>query len=259
MSPEFVVSSREPSADRTLEVAVGEYVFQEGELGTEMFIIQEGRVEIFQTAGNQERPLAVLEKGDFFGEMSILEELPRNASARAASPSKLIVIDSATFDSMLRANPEIGVRIMRKLSRRVRTTDELLHRVLDSEEERVELATKLRPQVIDVEPGSGFLGHGESATVFTLPANGSVTIGRQDPVTGIRPDIDLTSVDPERSSSRRHAKMYREGQMYLLVEDIGATNGTFLNDKRIRTGVPVEVKPSDRVRFGLVELSFSCD
>ena len=67
------------------------------------------------------------------------------------------------------------------------------------------------------------------AIVFALPANGSVTIGRQDPVTGISPDIDLTSVDPERSSSRRHAKMYREGQMYLLVEDIGATNGTFLN------------------------------
>ena len=86
MSPEFVVSSREPSADRTLEVAVGEYVFQEGELGTEMFIIQEGQVEICQAVGSQDRPLAMLEKGDFFGEMSILEDLPRNASARAATP-----------------------------------------------------------------------------------------------------------------------------------------------------------------------------
>jgi CRP-like cAMP-binding protein len=259
MSPEFVVSSRDPSADRILEVGAGEYVFQEGELGTDMFIIQEGRVEIFQTVGDRDRHLAMLERGDFFGEMSILEELPRNASARAATPSRLIVIDGATFDSMLRANPEIGVRIMRKLSRRVRTTDALLQKVLDSEEDRLELATKLRSQVIEVEPGPGCLGHTASSTVFTLPANGSVTIGRQDPVTGISPDIDLTSVDPERSSSRRHAKMYREGQTYLLVEDIGATNGTFLNGKRIRTGVPAEVKSGDQVRFGLVELAFSCD
>ena len=259
MSPEFVVSSHERPADRALEVEAGDFVFQEGDLGTEMFIIQEGEVEIFQRVGNQERQLAILEKGDFFGEMSILEELPRNASARASTPSRLIVIDGATFDSMLRSNPEIGVRIMRKLSRRVRTTDELLHKILDSEEERLELATKLRPQVIEVEPGPGCLGHAESGTVFALPANGSVTIGRQDPVTGISPDIDLTSVDPERSSSRRHAKIYREGQMYLLVEDIGATNGSFLNGKRIRTGVPVEIKSGDQVRFGLVELSFSCE
>ena len=259
MSPEFVVSSHERPADRALEVESGDFVFQEGDLGTEMFIIQEGEVEIFQRVGNQERQLAILEKGDFFGEMSILEELPRNASARASTPSRLIVIDGATFDSMLRSNPEIGVRIMRKLSRRVRTTDELLHKILDSEEERLELATNLRPQVIEVEPGPGCLGHAESGTVFPLPANGSVTIGRQDPVTGISPDIDLTSVDPERSSSRRHAKIYREGQMYLLVEDIGATNGSFLNGKRIRTGVPVEIKSGDQVRFGLVELSFSCE
>ena len=259
MSPEFVVRSHESSADRILEVGAGDYVFQEGELGTEMYIIQDGRVEIFQTIGSQERQLATLEKGDFFGEMSILEELPRNATARASTPSRLIVIDGATFDSMLRANPEIGVRIMRKLSRRVRTTDELLNKILDTEEERLELATKLRPEVIEVEPGPGCLGHSDSGTVFALPANGSVTIGRQDPVTGISPDIDLTPVDPERSSSRRHAKMYRDGQMYLLVEDIGATNGSFLNGRRIRTGVPVEVKSGDQVRFGLVELTFSCE
>jgi CRP-like cAMP-binding protein len=259
MSPEIVVSSHGPSADRTLEVAAGQYVFREGELGTEMFIIQQGQVEIFQVVADRERHLAILEKGDFFGEMSILEELPRNACARAATSARLIVIDSATFDSMLRTNPEIGVRIMRKLSRRVRTTDELLREVLDSEEERLDLATKLRPKVVEVEPGPGSLGHAETGSVFYLPVSGSMTIGRQDPVTGISPELDLTAVDPERSSSRRHAKMYREGKAYMLVEDIGATNGTFLNGKRIRTGVPVEVKAGDKVRFGLVELSFSCD
>ena len=93
MSPEFVVRSHESSADRILEVGAGDYVFQEGELGTEMFIIQDGRVEIFQTIGSQERQLATLEKGDFFGEMAILDGAPRAASVRALTDLKLLRID----------------------------------------------------------------------------------------------------------------------------------------------------------------------
>ena len=67
-----------------LELKAGEYVFREGDLGTEMYIINEGKVEILNQVGDEEQLLAVLEKGDFFGEMSVLEDLPRAASARAA-------------------------------------------------------------------------------------------------------------------------------------------------------------------------------
>jgi pSer/pThr/pTyr-binding forkhead associated (FHA) protein len=75
-------------------------------------------------------------------------------------------------------------------------------------------------------------------------------------VTGISPDVDLTSVDEDRSSSRRHAKIYREGETYFVVEDIGATNGTYVNSKRIQAGVPAEIRSGDAVRFGMVELTF---
>ena len=87
-------------------------------------------------------------------------------------------------------------------------------------------------------------------------ADCSTTIGRRDPVTGIQPDVDLTAVDPERSSSRRHAKIFCEDEKFFLVEDIGATNGTFIEDSRVSTGVPVEIEHGNTVRFGLVELSF---
>jgi hypothetical protein len=259
MSPEYVATSRNASADPTLEFGPGEFIFREGDLGTEMYIVHEGQVEIVQGPPDNTRQLAVLDKGDFFGEMSILEELPRNASAMALTDAKVIMIDGATFDSMLRANPEIAVRIMRKLSRRVRHADELLRRVLAGEDvERAvkEVGEDRRPSP---DPEAARLVHPESSLVFGLPLEGSITIGRRDPVTGIQPDVDLTGIDSERSSSRRHAKIFREDNRFFLVEDIGATNGTFLNASRVRTGVPVEIAPGDTLRFGLVELSLVAD
>src|SRR6195952_5331446 len=113
-----------------LEVKAGEYVFREGDLGTEMYIINEGKVEILNQVGDEEQVLALLEKGDFFGEMSVLEDLPRAASARAVTDVRLLQINGSTFDQLLQGNPEIAVRMMRKLSRRLRETDEMLKGLL---------------------------------------------------------------------------------------------------------------------------------
>jgi hypothetical protein len=98
----------------------GQYVFKEGQPGKSMYIIEEGEVEIVRGAGSDERQLARLEHGDFFGEMAILDQQPRGASARALTDCRLLEIDAALFDQMLRENPEIAVRMMRKLSRRLR-------------------------------------------------------------------------------------------------------------------------------------------
>jgi pSer/pThr/pTyr-binding forkhead associated (FHA) protein len=256
MCPEYVATSRDSSADRTLEFGEGRFIFHQGDLGTEMYIIHEGEVEILQDHATGPRQIAVLERGDFFGEMSILEELPRNASARALTDVKVIMIDGATFDGMLRANPEIGIRIMRKLSRRVRQTDALLNRSIQGQEPELVEEPSL---AVPVQPSIARLVHAASGGEFGLPAEGATTIGRRDPVTGIQPDVDLTPIDPERSSSRRHAKIYREGEQFLLVEDIGATNGTFIDDSRIRTGIPTKMDHGKTIRFGLVELEFQID
>ncbi len=68
-----------------LELKAGEVIFEEGDAGDEMFVIQSGTVEIVKKRKGVEKPLATLEKGDFFGEMSILENLPRTAKARAVT------------------------------------------------------------------------------------------------------------------------------------------------------------------------------
>lgn len=238
----------------TLEVKEGDYVFREGELGIEMYIINEGKVEILNQVGDEEQLLAVLEKGDFFGEMSVLEDLPRAASARALTDIRLLQINGSTFDQLLQGNPEIAVRMMRKLSRRLRETDELLKSVLGT---KVTASREMpKPDVQTTTEGPERLVHVSSGMEFHLSNGSETTLGRKDPVTGIYPDIDLTPVDSQRSVSRRHARVYRRGSKFFFGEEIGTMNSTFLNGKRLETGVPAEIRVGDELRCGVVALRF---
>jgi len=255
--PVFKTTSRKPTANFTVDVPTGEFVFREGDLGTEMYIVHEGRVEISKQAAGEDKVLAQLEKGDFFGEMAILEDLPRAASARALSDVRLLMINGSTFDQMLRTNPEIAVRMMRSLSRRLRETDVMLREALGRPGPGpiVEMPTPQAPRAAAARAAQR-LHHDVSGMEFALADGPETTIGRRDPVTGIHPDVDLTAVDTQRSISRRHARIYRRGDKFFVAEEIGTMNGTFLNGNRLETGVPTEVSPGDEVRFGLVALRF---
>ncbi|MCB9378800.1 MAG: cyclic nucleotide-binding domain-containing protein [Holophagales bacterium] len=256
--PVFKTTSKKSTLPTySVEFPEGEFVFREGELGTEMFILHDGRIEILKEMNGEQKQLAVLEKGDFFGEMAILEDLPRTASARSLTPVKLLQINGSTFDQMLRSNPEIAVRMMRKLSRRLRETDRLLREAMGSAPDPViEMPT---PQEAMVDAAPQRLIHERSGMEFFLSRGPETMIGRRDPVTGIHPDIDLTPVDTQRSISRRHSKVYRRGNKFFLAEEIGTMNGTFINGARIETGVPAEIKNGDEVRCGLVVLQFRAE
>ena len=69
-------------------------------------------------------------------------------------------------------------------------------------------------------------------------------------------NVDLTNLDGPRSVSRRHAKIIRPNGEFQVIEEIGTMNGTFVNGTRIVTGQPVPIKDGDRIRFGLVDLTF---
>jgi CRP-like cAMP-binding protein len=261
--PVFKTTSKKGAADYTVAFEAGENIFEEGDLGTEMFILQEGKVEILKLLSGDHQQIAVLEKGDFFGEMSILEDLPRTATARAVTECKLLRIDGATFDQMLRTKPEIAVRIMRKLSRRLRQTDQMLKEALaaagapEHVSDVPEVVEKPKDSTANVGPQK--LIHAQSGMTFYLAEEGETTIGRRDPVTGINPEIDLTAVDHQRSTSRRHAKVQRRDGHFFLTEEIGTMNGTFVNGLRIETGTPQEIQPGDEVQFGLVKLRFEVE
>lgn len=109
--------------DPFVEIAAGAAIFREGEPGNEMYIIESGSVEIVRQARGAE-PLATLEAGDCFGEMALLEEQPRFASAIAKTDVRLLRIERAVFSDVLRSNVEVPLRIMRKLSARLRRSEQ---------------------------------------------------------------------------------------------------------------------------------------
>jgi CRP-like cAMP-binding protein len=258
-NPVFKTTGGPPPAPRKpqlIEYQAGEFIFREGDLGTEMFIVAEGKVEISSHVGDEERILAVLEKGDFFGEMSLLEELPRAASVRALTDLKLLTINGSTFDQMLQGNPEIAVRMMRSLSRRLRETDALLKTTYTGPDTPFSREMPMPANAPDAADGQEKLVHLASGMEFPCSTGPETTVGRRDPVTGIFPDVDLTPVDNQRSVSRRHAKLYRRGNKFFLGEEIGTMNATFLNGNRLETGIPAEVHPGDELRFGVVVLRF---
>jgi len=97
----------------------GELIFDENDEGDHMFIIQEGQVTISRTIGNKDTPMAVLEKGEFFGEMAIVNRIRRTARARAHAPTHLLAFDRAGLEQLVEKNPKIALNIIDKLCRRL--------------------------------------------------------------------------------------------------------------------------------------------
>ena len=112
------------------EFSGGTLLFREGEVGKEMYVLQSGKVAITKTVRDVEKVLAVLGPGEFFGEMAIISNKPRNASARVEEDSRLLVIDPKTFEAMIRGNAEIAVRMIKKLAERLSDADAQIETLL---------------------------------------------------------------------------------------------------------------------------------
>ena len=141
----------------------------------------------------------MMEKGDFFGEMSILEGLPRTISAEAVEDSELIEINSMTFDKMIKGNIEIAIRMLRKLSIRLRETE----RRIEELQADGPVGAAAGPPAASAPKRRRGRGHrhasrGRKARRASSPCRRSETlIGRFDPVTEQMPDVDLTAGRPQ--------------------------------------------------------------
>ncbi len=112
------------------DFAAGSVLFEEGQPGDYMYVVQTGEVEIRRRVGDSDRVLAVLPAGEFFGEMAILNGRPRSATAVVRSPSRLLVIEGKTFEAMLRARPEIALRIIKALATRLESANQHIELLL---------------------------------------------------------------------------------------------------------------------------------
>ena len=75
-------------------------------------------------------------------------------------------------------------------------------------------------------------------------------------MTELKPDVDLTDLDLKRSVSRRHARIVDSEDGLVVIEEVGALNGTFVNGTRLTAGEPHAVEDGDRLGFGMVKLLF---
>jgi CRP/FNR family cyclic AMP-dependent transcriptional regulator len=114
------------SSDSIRNFEPGETIFREGEDSREMYVILEGAVEVVKATGKSEIRLAQITRGEFLGEMSLLESLPRSATAKALDHVKLLAIQPGGFLLKIRRDPTFAFEIMQSLSRRIRLTNEAL-------------------------------------------------------------------------------------------------------------------------------------
>src|SRR5580692_2834897 len=88
----------------------GEKLFEEGDPGGSMYVIQSGRVRLLRRLGQTEVVIALFGPGEVFGEMAVLEGLPRTATAVAAEESVVVEVTKPLFEQMVRENGEVALR-----------------------------------------------------------------------------------------------------------------------------------------------------
>jgi CRP-like cAMP-binding protein len=147
----------------------GTILFREGDTGEEMYIINNGKVKIFKEIGGVEKVLAILGQSDFFGEMSLLNKKPRSASAEVAEDAKILVINNTTFDTMMRNNAEIAIRIIRTLAKRLEDADVQIANLMikDSNQRIIVTLLKLSESGTKIDTGIFLKTDAEKISVTT--------------------------------------------------------------------------------------------
>jgi CRP-like cAMP-binding protein len=196
----------------------------------------------------------------------MLERIPRTAGAEMIEDGGLIVIGSEIFGDMVKGNPEIAVRMLRKYSLRLRETTKQIEELAAKAQVSVGAAptgvTMERPTAEPAKPAAPL--QAEALAYFISKASGNVfpvfksdsLIGRYDSVTGQTPEVDLTHEDSARNISRRHARIVVKDGKPFVAEEIGTMNGTYLNGTRIATGVLTPIKDGDELTLCRLGLTF---
>ena len=236
---------------REKSLGQGDVLFREGEEGSEAFRILEGRIEIsIYVTGQGDIPLGHLVPGDIFGEMALLDDKPRSATARALEPTRLHVMNVEEFNDLFLSDPSALAPFLSSFFERLRNTNELLRRELESRKVTPKEVHQLLEQgasaghheaihplpKITLTPGSKETrkaGAPETLVLDRLPFR----IGRRQGGEGAdilsANDLALRDQYPYQIS-RNHCAIERIGSE-LVVRDRGSTLGTILNGQSIGT------------------------
>jgi CRP/FNR family transcriptional regulator, cyclic AMP receptor protein len=111
------------------EFDVDEVIFEEGSTGRELFVVLDGKVEIAKMNGTSKTVIVTLGKGEFFGEMAVIDGSSRSATAIAAAPNTRVMrINHARFVYLVSQQPAFALMIMDALSKRLRASNAVTFR-----------------------------------------------------------------------------------------------------------------------------------
>lgn len=97
----------------------GEIIFCEYEPGDAFYLIQTGKVKIVKIVGDVEKTIDILQPGEFFGEMALLEQAPRSATALALTDVRLLEFNQQNFEILMQGNPQIALNILKIFCKRI--------------------------------------------------------------------------------------------------------------------------------------------
>ena len=106
--------------EKPLSLAEGERVFSAGDIGTEMFIVRSGSVDLMVG----DNVVETVEEGGVFGEMALIDPAPRSASAVAAADCTLARVNAYTFHQLVQRVPVLALEVMKVMARRLRRSND---------------------------------------------------------------------------------------------------------------------------------------
>jgi CRP-like cAMP-binding protein len=144
----------------------GDIIVSEGDDSREMYVIQSGAVVVIRNIDGVEVELAKLERGNFFGEMSLLESISRSATIRAVGETKLLAIKPGSLLLKIRRNPTFAFEMLQQMSHRIRRLNakmsEFLSQGTVSEEVYRQLQSIQDAIVYEPDPTNGSLSENRS-------------------------------------------------------------------------------------------------
>lgn len=225
----------------------GDIIFAEGDPPVAAYLLLTGEVEITLDSASGPHGLARVGPGELFGDMALISEHPRTASARAVAPTTVEVLDEAGFEQRILQDPARLREYLTTCVERVRAADALLRRLWDSHGqsaggraalERPFATRSVLPPSLHLRSDSSLPGRPVDLRLTRLPFR----IGRQSSATGlVRCDLALHDSSPHQIS-RVHCEIDADASG-PFVRDCGSTLGTILNGSPLGRGHAADRAP----------------
>ena len=216
------------ASSRRARASAGDLVIREGDDGNALLIILTGELEITKHDGGREIALATRKAGDILGEMSLLEQWPRTASARATVDSELLEVEAAAFRRLIETDPEIATAILRTMAGRLRSTEASLMQ---------------REKLASLGTLAAGLAHELNNPAAAIQRSSSYLRGFLD--AGTRREAELADLELSESERQRLGALRQE-----LGKPLGSAPGAATDEDRIiarlealGVGEPWEIGP----------------